>query len=253
MRKQLFYDPLLMLERVGAWALEKRRLRKLKGTIAANLKTGHIDSLELLELLQTSGIQVIYDIGANVGTWTLLAKTCYPDAEIHAFEPLELHVRAFREATLTLAGVTVHEVALGESDGFADIHVTSSSDASSLLSLDEKAASQLGLKTESDVRVRVESLDNRIKRQGLAPPDLIKLDIQGYELMAMSGGIGALKHAKAVLLEVSFSLIYSGQSSFHEVVTFLASHGFCIEAIGHGLKLGSKLFQADVLFIKCVR
>src|ERR1019366_6972969 len=51
-RTELFYNPLLLLERLGQWAVTKQRLRKLRSTVASQLTTGHIDSLELLEMLR---------------------------------------------------------------------------------------------------------------------------------------------------------------------------------------------------------
>ena len=96
MRLELIYNPRLLCERLAEISLARRRLAKLRGTVAAGLTTGHIDSLELLELLRPNPPQVIYDVGANVGTWTLLAKALYPAAQIHAFEPLSMHTEKFR-------------------------------------------------------------------------------------------------------------------------------------------------------------
>ena len=92
------------IERLARLAARRRRLGRLKGTVAEQLKVGHIDSLELLELLRRKAPTVIYDIGANVGTWTLLAKAIFPAAEIHAFEPLPRHVAAFQK-TLGFLGI----------------------------------------------------------------------------------------------------------------------------------------------------
>ena len=90
MRKELLYNPYMLLERIGQWAAETRRLRRLSRTSARILNRYHIDSLELLDLLAKNPPKVVYDIGANRGTWTLLAKTLFPECEIHAFEPLEI-------------------------------------------------------------------------------------------------------------------------------------------------------------------
>src|SRR5690349_2365628 len=113
MRAELFYNPLAMLQRIGEWAETSRRLLRLKGTVAARLHNGHIDSFELLELLRPFEPKVIFDIGANIGTWTLLAKALYPNAEIHAFEPLEQHTAKFQTVTSEISSITLHKVALG--------------------------------------------------------------------------------------------------------------------------------------------
>src|ERR1039458_3292263 len=137
MRTELFYNPLLLLERLGQWAVTKQRLRKLRSTVASQLTTGHIDSLELLEMLRPLNPQVIYDIGANVGTWTLLCKALYPKAQIHAFEPLPLHIEKFKQLTTSLTGVSLHEIGLGAYPTRTTLKVTDFSDASSVLSLSE--------------------------------------------------------------------------------------------------------------------
>src|SRR5262249_27942917 len=94
-RAQLLYDPILLLERLAKWPTEKRRQNRPRATTAQTLQPGQIDSFELLEFLQPLDPRVIYDVGANVGTWTLLAKGLYPQAEVHAFEPLATHVAKF--------------------------------------------------------------------------------------------------------------------------------------------------------------
>jgi hypothetical protein len=59
MRAELLYNPFLLLERLGEWAVTYQRLRRLKGSVAANLQFGHIDSLELLDLLQFVNPKVV--------------------------------------------------------------------------------------------------------------------------------------------------------------------------------------------------
>ena len=49
MRKELFYNPLLLLERLGEMAGKKIRRNKLKNTVMAAYHDGHIESLEILE------------------------------------------------------------------------------------------------------------------------------------------------------------------------------------------------------------
>ena len=248
MRAELFYNPLLFMERLGQWATERSRLRKLRGTVAARLTTAHIDSLELLEAIRTSKPQVIYDVGANVGTWTLLAKALYPDALVHAFEPLPMHIEKFQQMTKGLAGVRIHEIGLGSCPTRTTMKVTDFSDASSLLPLTETGKQQWHLQQVAEIPVQIERLDDWVSSNNLPSPDLIKMDVQGFELEVLRGAERCLTQAKWVLLEASFKSFYKGQCRFDQLVAFLASAGFQVSAFGQGMALGRPLIQADVLF-----
>src|ERR1700722_18660728 len=146
MRLELFYNPRLMCERLATASLQRRRLAKLRNTPARNLLPGHVDSLELLEIAKPLGIRSIYDIGANVGTWALLAKAVIPEATVEAFEPLPKHHIDFQNNLREVSGVTLHRIALGPENTTASLRVTNFSDASSLLPLADAGHSQFGLK-----------------------------------------------------------------------------------------------------------
>lgn len=113
MRLELLYNPRLLCERLATESAGRRRLAGLRGTQAAGLALGHIDTLELVELASQAGISVIYDIGANVGTWSLLAKSLIPSARIHAFEPLAKHQSGFLNNFRGREDVTLHPIAVG--------------------------------------------------------------------------------------------------------------------------------------------
>ncbi len=250
MRPELLYNPRLLCERLAELSLERRRLAKLRGTVGASLTVGHIDSLELLELLRPSNPGVVYDIGANVGTWTLLAKALYPAAQIHAFEPLPMHTEKFRQMTRALTGVHLHEIGLGPRQTTTTMRVTDFSDASSLLALTEAAKQQWHLRQVAEIPVQIERLDDWMSGHNMPNPDLIKLDVQGFELEVLRGAEQCLKHTKAVLLEASFESLYEGQCRFDELVAWLADAGFYVRAFGRGLLPGRPLIQADVLFVR---
>lgn len=246
MRKELFYKPRLICERLGIEFARQRRLAKLKGTPARNLQLGHIDSLELLEMCRALGIETIYDIGANVGTWSLLAKSIFPQASIQAFEPLESCRAAFLRNTALVDGIDFHGVALGPDDRVATMHIGAVTDTSSLL----PPYDQAGFKEAAARALPVRSLDAFVIANKLPEPDLLKLDVQGYELEVLKGAPMMLQHAKAVLCEVSFVPLYKGQCLFADVVTFMSLAGFSLRAFAVETRTGVALEQTDVLFIK---
>jgi FkbM family methyltransferase len=238
-------------ERIGRYAGRWRRLRRLGGTGAADLRSAHIDSLELLELIQLESslpVAVIYDLGANIGTWTALARAVFPSAQVHAFEPLPDHTTKFRQRFGSKPGVTLHQVALGAQSGEAEMDVTTYSDAASLLPLAKASQQYFGLSQGSRVRVPVTRLDDWRAANGIPPPDVIKLDLQGYEIEALRGALGTLSHVRYVISEVSFAEFYVGQPLFTDVVRFLAEQGLFLHALGYNTPLGAPLIQNDLLF-----
>jgi FkbM family methyltransferase len=250
MRLGLLYNPRLLCERLAIESVRRRRLAALKGTQAAGLALGHIDTLELVELASQAGIRVIYDIGANVGTWSLLAKSLIPTGCIHAFEPLAKHQTEFLHNLRRREDVTMHPIALGSDNAVETLHVTDFSDASSLLRPTEASRSQFGVQEVEQRSVQVFRLDDYRRDKQIPRPDLIKLDIQGYELEALKGGPECLASAKAVIAEVSFISYYEGQCLFHGLVTYLAEFGLFIRAFGINTPTGRPVGQTDVLFMR---
>jgi FkbM family methyltransferase len=251
LRFSLLYNPFDLIERLALASRRRRRFSRLRGTPAAALALGHIDSLELLELLAPDPPKVIYDIGANVGTWTCLAKSLFPTARVEAFEPLTSHFEGFRRWTAPWPhGVRLHACALGPVAGSATMHVMNFSDASSLLEPTAAGLDEFKIKPAVTQPVSVVTLDAVATKVQLPLPDLIKLDVQGYELEVLRGGQECLRHSRAVLTEVSFKAFYVGQPLFHDVVAFLAGRGFVLHALGEGTALGAPLIQTDALFLR---
>ncbi len=107
-----------------------------------------------------------------------------------------------------------------------------------------------------DVSVREEypvntrRLDTFVREKGVDwQVDLLKLDIQGAELLALEGAVETLKRTRFVWTEVSFAQLYDGACVFPQVFDFLSSHGFALMEITSGFR-GSQgeLLQADALF-----
>jgi FkbM family methyltransferase len=250
MRWELLWKPGLALERLAYRARQRRRLGKLRDTVARGLGVGHIESLELLEAARPLGIRHIYDIGASVGTWTLLAKAVIPEAAVAAFEPLPEQCAEFTRTAARLDGVALHAVALGGHREKALLRVTDFVDASSLLPLAARSRTEFRIREASQVAVEVHRLDDYRRDKNLALPDLIKVDVQGYELEVLKGGEQCLRHCKALIIEVSFRDYYDGQARFPDLIGRLAECGLSLAMLGEHTPTGRALGQTDVLFLR---
>ncbi|MDB4902154.1 MAG: methyltransferase, FkbM family [Mucilaginibacter sp.] len=252
MRLSLFYNPLIIIDRLAIAINRNKRKSKLRHTPAANLDIGYLDSLELLELIKSDGFnaKTIFDVGANIGTWTLLAKSFFSNAAIHAFEPLSNHIQKFEENTRTIKDVHLHSFCLGNENKESVINVSSFSDSSSILNAAPLEFEQYRIKKVSEEQILIKRLDYLIDQNLLPIPDIVKLDVQGFELEVLKGMGEYLNKVSYLIVEVSFKEYYYGQPLFLDIANFLSAYNFNVYAFGHSTPTGSELGQIDVLFKK---
>lgn len=192
----------------------------------------------------------VYDIGANVGDWTKLMLSIRPDTRIEAFEPLKQHQDSFHQMIGHDPRVSLHGVGVGPEKTNQPLHVTDFSDASSLLPPTTLLTGEYQVAIDQTTTIQVVNLDQYVQERGLPLPDLIKLDIQGYELEALRGADLCLDHSRWILMEASFKEYYCGQPLITDVIHFMNSKGYRLIAIsGDGVK-GVLTQQADLLFLR---
>ncbi len=194
----------------------------------------------------------LIDVGANVGQFSLLARTFHPNIQIHAFEPLPLVSARFERLFARDQNMHLHRIAAGEMSGAADIHVSARPDSSSLLPITDLQSKIFpGTAQASVATIRIERIDDVLQGVILNDPLMIKLDVQGFELSALKGMPKLLQRAHYVYAELSFMELYQGQPLAHEVVAWLAVAGFRFSgAYNPTHATDGSAVQVDILFTK---
>jgi FkbM family methyltransferase len=206
----------------------------------------------------------IVDLGAQLlddqtHAYAPLADAGYA-THVIGFEPLadRLEDRATVEAGQSLE-LLPHFVGDGSRRTF---HINNYDATSSLFPFNTALTQQFvelkGLHT-----VRTEPADTRRLDDvlpDLARIDFLKLDIQGFELLALQHAEAALARTLVVHCEVSFAEVYAGQCYFSEIETLLRGHGFALIDLIHqhrggyvvpsGTVIGDRLLWADAVFFK---
>jgi len=186
----------------------------------------------------------IVDVGAFKGTWTTECMKVFPDAQYFLIDPLPANRAALAELASRHASVTPWFGAAGAHDGELVVH--SHADQSSPL-----VAVEPEWRATESITVPMRTLDSFVSSGEIAPPQLIKADVQGYELEVLRGASETLASADAVLLEVSFRELYEGQPLAHEVIAFLGDRGFLIaDMCSYAQGADGSLEQSDMLFLK---
>lgn len=208
----------------GVRMFRERRLRVDNLTVHADVEgqSGLVFLYEILmqriydspALREANGIGVIFDAGANCGFYTLMATQRWPQARVSCFEP---HPVTFTRLQQNIRGN-------GLEDRVTPVHAAVSS-SSGRCSLEVSAASSMGVVTVSPapvsgegraVEVPMVSLDDYAKTQAQYP-DLIKIDVEGFEVEVLKGAPKCLDHARYVVLEVhSDQLAHDSLALLHE-------------------------------------
>ena len=192
---------------------------------------------------------LLLDVGANRGQFSLMARHVRPGLPICAYEPLTEEAEIFRRCLRGEAGVSLHCVALGETAGLAPMHISRRADSSSMLPIGRRQTEIFPDTEEVATRaVPVVPLDERAADWQAARRALLKIDVQGFELAVLRGARAALTHCQYVYVECSDVPLYVGQALFPEIADYLSTAGFRLlsrenESFANGVPV-----QADALF-----
>ncbi len=218
------------------------------------LRLGVAPAVEHRHVLAALGVDGVIDVGANRGQFTLLCRLVLPGVPVVAFEPIPAEAATFRRVHGARPEVTLIESALGETAGTATLHLSKSADSSSLLPIGQKQ-NELFAHTEEvgTLAVPVQRLDDLAGRWTGRTRQLLKLDVQGFELNVLRGAGETLKSCAYVYAECSEVPLYEGQALRPAVEAFLQEHGFTRQSRHNEQWAAGDLVQADYLFSRAVR
>jgi FkbM family methyltransferase len=167
---------------------------------------------------------VFWDVGANVGYFTLVAATALANrGQIVAFEPGEnAYARLMENISLNPYGnIKTFQVAVSDREGEAVLHVSGDiADSSASLYPAGQAQAQ-------EEVCRTVSLDHFRREENLSPPDLIKLDVEGAELAVLQGARELISATSPLLLvEMEEKNLRAAGASREAIRQFLAGYGY---------------------------
>lgn len=235
----------------------KYRIRTLLRVVTGRKRNVPCDPFALQEhLLTAMGVRqpLIFDVGANVGQTALRYRAHFSDAVIYCFEPFEDSVRQLREKLGADPMVHVVRNAVADTCGRRTFHVNNFSPTNSLLARPDGSRRYFPKSAQALATLDVDTitLDTFVREQGLEAPDILKLDIQGGELMALKGARDLLRTGGVSLVytEAMFVPHYKGGPLLHNLWSLLQEYGYSLYSLYdlHRAENG-QLRYADALFI----
>jgi FkbM family methyltransferase len=212
--------------------------------------SGAAAAVEHETLLKNIPCKTIIDIGANRGQFSLVARRCFKDAQIIAFEPLPRPFKVLQNIFAHDRRVTLYQMAVGSASSSQQIHISQRDDSSSLLPITELQNKVFpGTKEKAIIDIDVKPLDSMLQKNSVRHPALLKIDVQGYELEVLKGCKGILSLLTYVYVECSYQELYQGQPLANEIISFMNQRGFDLKGVYNtSYDALGRAIQSDIFF-----
>jgi len=159
--------------------------------------------------------KVIYDIGANIGNHTVYFATSSSNVKVYAFEPIPDNYYLL-EKNIEINGISERvesfQLAVGEAPGIAYMKYSQEGNLGTATIVSNSIEA-------SNYEVNIVTVDSL----GLPLPDLIKIDVEGFELFVLKGMRATLEKLSNVSVWIEVS-----KATAKEVYGFMESLGFTI-------------------------
>jgi len=185
---------------------------------------------ELTRLLEKeiNSDDVFYDIGANVGYFSCVAKNLGAKSVV-AFEPdpltCDIIKLNFKINDIPDEDYHLFEVALSNNNGVTSF---------SRMDVSNTGISGLGVRegVVDVLDVEIATLDELVSHNELAPPTILKIDVEGEETRVLNGAIKTLSSINMPrLIVVEAASREDGSISDTELTSILSQHGYYIERL----------------------
>jgi len=212
-------------------------------------------ALRLDQLFSRCGVDLVLDVGAQVGNYAAFLRRNGYTGRIISFEPVSATYQVLAQRAAGDPQWQAVKVALGAEDGEAELNVTKSSVFSSFFAPNAYALREWGSGAEVD---RVERV--AIRRLDTLLPELVghdrvasvflKMDTQGWDLEVLRGASGVAGDIVAIQSEVSVLPIYGGMPSLDQSLDAFRELGFSVAGLFPvGYDSNNRVVEFDCLCI----
>lgn len=178
---------------------------------------------------------IFYDVGANLGLMTILASISVGSTgRVYGFEPCnEIFKKLSKNIKINKCNnVNLFKMGISSFSSKAKIKEVNS---------DNMGSMQIDLDKNGDIKVT--SLDNLIKSKTIMPPDMIKVDTEGFELEVLKGARKLLLNYNPILIVEYTDTHAQKRGSQLDIYKTLLKHNYKIYSMQLGKNYYSKLTQ----------
>mgnify|MGYP006425957123 CR=1 FL=1 len=187
----------------------------------------------LMQIARQNEIKTFLDIGANHGYYSLKIASAFPNGRVYSFEPFSYNLEILnKNITLnSLENITVVNNVVSNIENKVKVYFSGK----------ENSGETTAVRIEADQKIssyeEVESivLDSWLMKENLKKIDLVKIDVEGFELNVLKGMKKILLRDKPfVFVEHNSKTLSKNSSSIEEIVNYMKAHNYLAYDISKG-------------------
>ena len=191
----------------------------------------------------------ILDVGANRGSWTQMALSVFPTAQAVMIEPQDEVESFLKDLVSSDARCQYFKVGVGREAGELVQTIWEDTYGSSFAVPPDQDLLKTGKQRITPIRTIDDILEEISEKFA---PDLVKIDIQGFELEALRGALSLFGNTEVFVLETTLLSNNPLWPETRKVIEFMGERGYEIYDISSYLRKPSdgSLAQVDFAFVK---
>jgi len=199
-----------------------------------NTGTHEEESTEFLKTVIKPGM-ICYDIGANIGYYAFLELGLVGlDGFVYAFEPVPSSISCMKANIImyNYTNIMPYEIALGFENKLVPMKLAKFSNSATMVDFSKASAWYNAWFIDwytKDIIVEQWRLDDFRKLKNLPVPNLLRMDVEGYEVDVISGALLTLREmdiGSLLFIELHPPVFVNKEETVNDIVRCLERFGF---------------------------
>ena len=188
----------------------------------------------LAYILSQLNINLVFDVGANIGQFGLLLRKNGYKGTIISFEPCSDSFEKLKKASHNDDNWKIFKMALGDKKTQKEINIFNASDLNSFNEVSDLGKIRFDdnfkkIKTEL---IHLSTLNDFFEKNNLNEKRIfLKMDTQGYDLNVFRGANKFYSSILGLMAEIPVQKIYNTNENYHETIEEYESNDFRITGI----------------------